>query len=128
MFLTYLWLNNVSDFFLQMKDFNFKIKSGAGKYSKLDKLYQSYLFNSIKELDENKLYRFEIYDAIINELVKNGETESFDEIKYRLTGGENPNIVMLDIVNRHEEDNAIFWLMRREITNFIEEDNLNRFF
>lgn len=111
-----------------MKDFNFKIKSGSGKYSKLDKLYQSYLFNSIKELDENKLYRFEIYDAIINELVKNGETESFDEIKYRLTGGEDPNIVMLDIVNRYEEDNAIFWLMRREITNFIEEDNLNRFF
>lgn len=110
-----------------MKDFNFTIKTGSGKYSKLDKLYQKYLLNIIENLDDNHLHRFDVYDVIVNELIKMGEDKSFGELKYRLTDGENPNLVMLDIVNRYENQNAMIWLMGREIYKFMDEDIFSRF-
>jgi len=110
-----------------MKDFNFKIKTGSGKYSKLDKLYQKYLLNNVNLLDSDISHRFEIYDVIINELVKMGNIISFNEVKYRLTDGEDPNIVMLDIVKKYEEQNGMIWILGREIKNFIDEDTYSKF-
>jgi hypothetical protein len=111
-----------------MKDFNFKVKTGSGKYNKLDKLYQKYLLNNVNLLDSDMFHRFEIYDVIMNELIKIGDMVSFDEVKYRLTDGEDPNFVMLDIVNRYEDENGMIWVLGREIKNFIDEDTYSKFY
>jgi hypothetical protein len=53
----------------------------------------------------------------------------FDEVKYRLTDGENPNQVILDIINRDLDSvNGLVWLLKRRIEEYIEEDFIRRFY
>ena len=110
-----------------MKDFNLKIKSSHGKYSKLDKLYRKFAIDSIWNSNENDIERWEIYNIIMNGLISIGKYESFEEVKYRITDGENPNLVMLDIIDKFCTDNYLFWVIKPQIESFIEEDLINRF-
>ena len=55
-----------------MNNFNLTIKSGSGKFSKLDKLYRDFAINSINNSEEEYLDRWEVYNVIMNELIKIG--------------------------------------------------------
>ena len=110
-----------------MGDFDFTIKAGSGKFNKLDKLYRDYVINSIKNNNESGVFRWEVYNIIMNELINIGRYDSFEEVKYRITGGENPNEVMLEMFGRFLESNHLMWIMKGEIENFMEEDIINRF-
>ena len=110
-----------------MGDFNFTIKAGSGKFNKLDKLYRDYVVNSIKNENDCDIFRWEVYNIIINELISIGQYQCFEEVKYRITDGENPNIVMLDMLDRFCESNNIMWIMRDKVEGFIEDDKINRF-
>jgi hypothetical protein len=59
-------------------------------------------------------------------LINLNEYNSFDEIKYRITDGENPNVVILDVVNRFLDDNYILWLIKPNIEFFIDEDLIKK--
>lgn len=105
-----------------MKDFNLIVKTNSGKFSKLDKLYRDFVIQSLVNFDEAAIDRWEIYNTIMSELVSIGENEVFQEAKYRLTDGENANLVMLDIVNKFSEDNHLMWLLKPQIEAFIVDD------
>ena len=105
---------------------NFFIKAGQGKRTTLDKAYYNHINNIIGTLDEE---RWETYNIIIQELINDGKGKYFQEIKYRFTDGENPNQVMLDIINREvDEVNGLIWFLKRRIEEYLEDDNLKKFY
>lgn len=110
-----------------MNNFNLKIKSGSGKFSKLDKLYRDFVINSTNNLEDSHIDRWEVYNVIMDELIKIGEYSHFEESKYRITGGENPNLVMLDMLDKFFTHNHLFFTLKSIIEEFIDEDNINRF-
>lgn len=108
---------------------NFFIKAGQGKNSTLDKAYYRHINNLIETLDEEKEGRWETYNMIIQELINEGKSYYFNEIKYRLTDGEDPNMVMLDIIERDGETvNGFIWFLKRRIEEYLEDDYLRRFY
>lgn len=111
-----------------MEDFDFTIKSGSGKYSNLDKEYDKFLKKTLQTLDEEKLYRWETYNLIMEELIKEGKVSTFEEIKYRLTDGEDPNDVMLDVITRESNSSGLVWLMKKRIEEYKNEDFFNNFY
>jgi hypothetical protein len=108
-----------------MKEFNLVIKSNSGKFNKLDKLYRDFVINSLTNFDDDTITRWEVYNTIMSELVNIGSHETFQEIKYRVTDGENPNLIMLDIINRFCDDNDLIWLLKSQIKAFVIEDFKN---
>jgi hypothetical protein len=108
-----------------MKDFNLIVKGNSGRFNMLDKLYRDFVVNSLVDFNDETITRWEVYNAIMSELVNTGRYESFQEIKYRITDGENPNIVILDVINKFHEDNHLIWLLRPQIKSFIIEDFKN---
>ena len=111
-----------------MKANQHKLKAGQGKYSTLDKAYNKHISNLSEQLDEEKQERWETYNIIIQELINEGKLDSYSEIKYRLTDGENPNDVLLDVIDRYvDEVNGLIWFLKRRIEEYQEDDNLRRF-
>lgn len=110
-----------------MKNFNLTIKPGSGKFTKLDKLYRDFATNLIINSEEEYLDRWEVYNVIMNELIKIGEYTYFEEVKYRITDGENPNLVMLEMINKFFIDSNLFFVLKSIIETFIDEDCVNRF-
>lgn len=106
---------------------NFTVKVGKGKYTLLDRHYKALLDKVLASYDENKKERWELYNTIISELIDTDRLELFQELKYRLTDSENPNQVMLDIINKLESG-SFLWLLQRRLNEFLEEDFYNRFY
>ena len=110
-----------------MERHNFLMKSKLNKRTVLDKAYNKHINTIIDNLDEENEARWETYNIAIQELI--GEGDYFDEIKYRLTDGENPNTVILDIVNRNIQDaNSLTWILKKRIEDHLEEDYIKRFY
>ncbi|NIQ13912.1 MAG: hypothetical protein GTO02_05760, partial [Candidatus Dadabacteria bacterium] len=51
----------------------------------------------------------------------------FNEFKYRITDGEDPNIVSIDIINRDDDVKASLWFMIKIIEGFMDDDFIARF-
>ena len=112
-----------------MKNFNYVIKDGSGRYSNLDKEYSKFLETTLKDVqDDAILYRWETYNLIMSELLKLGKINLFNEIKYRFTDGEDPNKVMLEILERVPNLSGFLWLIRKRIVEYIDEDFENQFY
>lgn len=111
-----------------MEDFDFTIKAGSGKYSNLDKEYEKFLKKTLINLNDEKLYRWETYNLIMEGLLNDGKHETFQEVKYRLTDGENPNDIMLDIISRENNYNGLLWLMKKRIEEYLDEDFFEQFY
>ena len=111
-----------------MEDFDFTIKAGSGRYTNLDKEYDNFLKKIMRELNEEKLYRWETYNLIMEELIKEGKANIFEEIKYRLTDGEDPNNVMLDVITRDANSSGLIWLMKKRIEEYINDDFFEQFY
>jgi len=96
--------------------------------SSLDKAYTKHIRNITNTLSEEEETRWEIYSVIILQFINQGKGEFLKEMKYRLTDGENPNEIILDMINR-EKDNveSLTWFLKRRIEEFIEEDFFKRF-
>lgn len=102
---------------------------GAGKKSILDKAYNKHLTNILNELNEELETRWETYSFIIERLIQDGKAIYLKEIKYRLTDGENPNEVILDILEREAENmDGLTWMLKKRIEEFIEEDFFRNFY
>ena len=51
------------------------------------------------------------------------------EIKYRITDNEDPNFILLEIIQREGENTeGIIWFLKKRIEEYIDEDFFNRFF
>jgi hypothetical protein len=113
-----------------MENFNFIVKVGAGKKTLLDKEYTKLINDVMTNIDEEKEARWETYDLIIRELFETDNGKYFEEIKYRLTDGEDPNYVILDVISRYDESelNYLVWSLKPRLDEYIEEDFYKRFF
>jgi hypothetical protein len=82
----------------------------------------------LQTLDEELEFRWETYNLIIMQLVKQGKINYFKEMKYRLTDGEDPNEIILDILEREVDDmDGLIWFLKRRVEEYIEEDFFNKF-
>tara|TARA_Y100000389_G_scaffold192433_1_gene219872 strand:- start:123 stop:461 length:339 start_codon:yes stop_codon:yes gene_type:complete len=112
-----------------MKSFNHQIKGGFGRCLNLDKEYNRYLEKTLKKIqNDDMLYRWDIYNLIMEELIKLNKLDLFDEVRYRITDDEDPNKVMIDILNRTEVLSGFLWLVKKRINFFIDEDFENLFY
>ncbi len=108
---------------------NFLLKTNHGKKTLLDKAYCKHINTIFENINEENECRWETYNLIIQELISQGKKDYFDEIKYRLTDGENPNRVILDIIDRESESvSGLIWLLRRRLEEYLEEDFNKRFY
>lgn len=105
-----------------MIEFNLIIKKGSGVLKKLDKQYLDFVKHSLDKFNEDSVARWEVYNVIISELRELDEYQLFQEIQYRFTDGEDPNLVMIDITNKLTSDSYLIWLMRSNLLSFIDED------
>ena len=100
----------------------FTINHGYNKNKHLNIAYTRFLINEVNPLqDEDKIERWETYNIIADELIKYGYLTEFDELKYRLTAYENPNRVILDILNSVERS-VIMTTLYRIIEQYVDED------
>lgn len=97
-------------------------KVGKKRINKLDRDYNKFIENLYDIHSEDLMNRLEIYNAVINELTTLDEQQTINELKYRITDGENPNSVILDIINRYSVESHFMWLMSKNIEQFIYED------
>jgi len=84
---------------------NYTIRLSSGKFSTLDKAYIQVIKDYINN-DEIWIKRWETYELVIQELLKFNDESVFEELKYYVTGGENINEVLLNILN-HQNDSTI---------------------
>ncbi len=112
-----------------MKSFNHQIKGGFGRCLNLDKEYNRYLEKTLKKIqDDDMLHRWDIYNLIMEELIELNKLDLFDEVRYRITDDEDPNEVMMDVLNKTEVLSGLLWLIKKRIKFFIDEDFENRFY
>lgn len=105
------------------------LKSGRTKKSILDNAYNQHLENILKTIDDEEESKWETYSFIIEELVNQGKKTYLEEIKYRLSDGENPNEVILDILERESDDiDDLLWFFKRRIEEYLEDDFYKRFY
>jgi hypothetical protein len=111
-----------------MRNFDFTIKGGSGQYTDLDKEYNKFLNNTLRNLDDDMIPRWEIYNVIMDELLELDKVKVFEEIKYRLTDNEDVNEVMLDVITRESNASGLLWFMKKRIEDYIDEDFYSRFY
>lgn len=83
---------------------DFVIDHGSNKQTRhLDNAYRRFVTKKMHSLiDDSKFERWEIYNMIASELIAHGYTTEFDELRYRITDNEDPNDVMIDILDTIE--------------------------
>jgi hypothetical protein len=107
----------------------FLFRAAQGKRTALDIAYTKHITNIIETLDEEQEERWETYNIIIEALIEDGKGNYFKEIKYRLTDGENPNEVILDIIERQNDDiSGLIWYLKKRVEEYAEIDYLKRFY
>jgi hypothetical protein len=113
-----------------MKLLDFIVKKGSGKNTILDREYTRLINNVIVRMDDETEERWETYNLIIKELLNIDDGEYFQEIKYRLTDGENANTVLLDILSRYASDELTYlaYHLLKRVEEYAEEDFFKRFY
>ena len=105
------------------------LQANQGTKTILDIAYNNYICNFLKTFDEDNEERWETYNVIIQSLIKSTKIDYSNEIKYRLTDGENINEVILDIINRQVIDvDGLVWFLKKRIEEYIEDDFMKRFY
>lgn len=112
-----------------MEHFEFIVKGNKGKSEILDKQYRKLINNVILTNNEEVEARWETYNLIIKEFFSIDDGQYFQEIKYRLTDGEDPNLVLLDIISRYSVSDLTYliWMLKKRIEEYIEDDFFNKF-
>ena len=112
-----------------MKNFDFLLGTPKGKKkTKLDHDYRNHVISVTANIDQDDEARWEIYNIIISRLLEDKKTNAITEIKYRITDGENPNKVILDILERENDDiDNMVWGLKKKISEFLEEDFMKQF-
>jgi len=112
-----------------MNSKNILFKSSNNRKTYLDKAYNTHIINLFEELDEEKKSRWETYNLIVEVLTESTKKDFMKEIKYRITDGEDPNIIILDIIQREiDYADGLIWFLKKRVEEYIDEDFFNMFF
>lgn len=110
-----------------MNKLDFFIKSGYGKYSVLDKEYNNLILSVLSSGEEREIKRWEVYNIIMGELLHIDEYASFEEVKYRITDGDDPIEVFMSIVNKHKKISTILCGLSNTILDYKYKDKFMTF-
>jgi hypothetical protein len=110
-----------------MNTSNYTIKVGFGKFNYLDKAYKNLINKQISSCESYEK-RWDVYDMIIKEIIKLENVELFEKIKYRVTGGENINHVLLDVLENEMEPNLHIKMLIHKVETFEKIDWLKEFY
>ena len=105
---------------------SFTIKLNKGKFNYLDKSYQKLILETSQ--DDTDLERWVIYSKIIDEVIHVSNKTEFKNIKYRLTDGEDPNIVMSSLIKKYSDNSVLLQSLEIFIKTFIDEDWVKEFY
>ena len=95
----------------------------------LEKAYCKHINCVLDTLSEDEEMRWDTYILIIENFIKQGNKNISQEIKYRITDGENINKIILDIINRDSDNlDGMVWFLKRRVEDYLEEDYFNRYF
>jgi len=111
-----------------MDNSNITIKAGSGTYNVLDKMYNRFIKNSLANTDEETIERWHTYETIMSELITLNRVNLFEEVKYRLTGGGDPNDIILDIINRNNDVKTTLCVYSRKLMEYKNDDLFKRFY
>lgn len=107
----------------------FLLNINSAKKTALNNAYQKHIQKIINNFDEDMESRWEIYEIITNELINDGKSFYLDELKYRISDGENPNKIFLDIIDREGDSiSNIIYLVKNRLEEFLDEDFIKRFY
>jgi hypothetical protein len=106
----------------------FLLKNNKTRKTTLDKAYYKHINCMLDTLNEDEEMRWDTYNLIVENLIKQGRKNILQEIKYRITDGEDATSVVLDIANR-ESDNldGMVWFLKKRLEEYLEEDFFKRF-
>jgi hypothetical protein len=105
------------------------LQSSQVRKTTLDRAYKKHIVNTFIGFDEEEEERWETYNLIVDSLSKNGKYNYIDEMKYRVTDGENLNEVLLNFIERNVyEVDGLIWLLKRRIEEYLEDDFFKRFY
>lgn len=110
-----------------MDELNSNIKGGFSKCTSLDKTYNRFIKNYLFNCDDNERKRWEIYSDIINEITLANELHYVEEIKYRITGGENINQIILNIINKDQHIKQILKKFTNTINYYADIDLIKKY-
>ena len=110
-----------------MNTSNYTIKVGFGKYTYLDRAYISLIRNQIYD-NESWTARWEVYDMVVKEIIRLQDEEIFEEIKYRVTGGEDINQILLNIMGNELESTNFINSLISKVKEFTDIDWLKDFY
>jgi hypothetical protein len=98
------------------------------KNSTLDKAYYNYVKSLHEDINTETELRWETYEMIFQELFNENKIDCLNEIKYRLTDGEDPNDVILNVIEKYVDDvNALIWFLKRRVEEYKDEDYFKQF-
>ena len=107
---------------------HFILRARRGKQTMLDKAYSKYINTVLDSIDEEQEFRWETYNLIIEELINDNCLDYFEELKYRITDGEEPSVVFLEIINRDPDRvSGLIWSLKRRVEEYVDEDFFKRF-
>jgi hypothetical protein len=70
------------------------LQANQGNKSTLNRAYNKHIYNILTTLNEENEERWENYTAIIYSILNDTKMDHTDEMKYRITDGENPNNII----------------------------------
>ncbi len=111
-----------------MKNENPNTNTGPNKYKIVDKTLDRLIRERLNDINEEHDERWETYDLILFELKRECNYDTYDEIKYRLTDGENPADVFYDIIIRGDYSSSLIWLFKERLETYLDEDYYSRFY
>ena len=110
-----------------MDELKLNIKRGSSKYNILDKAYSRFITNLLMNCDDNEIEKWNTYTTIIEDLITMGKNEYFEEIKYRITGNENMNNIILDIINKDQETKSFLKKHKSTIEYYLDIELISKF-
>jgi hypothetical protein len=92
----------------------------------LNSAYMKFMRECVVKTKEEHISRWETFFDIITELEYIDKHDEVKEIKYRLTDGDNPCEVMIEVIDRIEAT-PLLRSFRMILEDYIEDDEFSRF-
>lgn len=105
---------------------DFKLDKGYGDNYRLNNAYKHFLL-TINGLGESVIQRWEVYNAIADELLALELYSELEELKYRVTDNENPNDAIVDILEGIELSPLLHNLIG-VVYGYIEDDKYSKYY
>lgn len=115
--------NNQNTNRVTMEDGKLSSEIHFGKFSLLDQQYKDLYEEMVLNAETNKeIEKCDLQDMLLKNLVSQGEVTLFYEIKYRLTDGEDPMSVLLEVLQRREDLRSFLWDIEARIEDHMFDE------